>query len=92
MLRIDQMLPRYDVDTNGGLRSFSVSLLGKMQQMLLPHCGLVIQQALCPQNGFVFNGDVWSGRTDPESRNTLYAQQLTGTQQQCKAMRKEDAQ
>ena len=68
MIGTDQTLPCFATERDGGLRFFGVSVLAKSRHILLPHYGFVLQQALQPEDGFVFWSVRCSGCTDPESR------------------------
>ena len=70
MIDTGQTLLRFATKRNGGLQSFTASVLGTLPQMLLPQYGLFLQQALHPENGFTFRSVGCSGCTDPESRYT----------------------
>ena len=61
MPRTGQTLLRYTAEPDNWLRSFSATLLGKSQQMLLLHYGLVIQQKLHPEDSFVFRSTGYGG-------------------------------
>ena len=65
MLATGQTLLRFAAECNGGLRSFTASMLGTSRQMVLPQYGLFLQQALQPEDGFPFRSVRCNGCTDP---------------------------
>ena len=67
MTSTGQTLLRCAVERDSGLQSFNASVLGKVRHMLLSHYEFNIQQALQPEDSFIFWSAEYSGHTDPES-------------------------